>query len=94
MTVYEAAIEQARAERHSPAPDMAKLTHVIDDVLDAMRAERQESNRRRATIGELRQLVSEAVALLDENDPDHENVDLPAWLRSAKSIIIKGRLWP
>jgi len=34
-----------------------------------------------------RQLTSEALALLDETDPDHESMDLKSWLRNAQQAL-------
>ncbi len=34
-----------------------------------------------------RQLTSEALALLDENDPDHEQMDLRQWIRAARHAL-------
>lgn len=41
---------------------------------------------------ELRQLVSEAIALLDENDPDHEKLDTRDWLRAARDTLNRHRM--
>jgi len=37
----------------------------------------------------LRQLVSEALAILDREDPDHDGVDVQDWIRSAKQLLAR-----
>lgn len=34
-----------------------------------------------------RQLTSEALALLDEHDPDHDHINLRDWLRNARQAL-------
>ncbi len=43
--------------------------------------------RQTPTAGELHQLVSEALALLDEHHPDHDLMDLKSWIRSAQDAL-------
>ena len=38
-----------------------------------------------------RQLVSEALALLDREDPDHDRLDVKDWCQTAKALLARTR---
>ena len=43
--------------------------------------------RPRLLLRQLQQLVAEAIAALDPNEPDHERIDVRDWLREARRIL-------
>lgn len=76
QAIYAIGIAQALHEREETA---RKATLAIRDA-----------NRLQDQRDLFRQLCSEALALLDENDPDHEAIDLRSWLKTAKTAIQRG----
>ena len=63
------------------------VTQALDalhaDVLSELRLSIREQAKLRSERDTYRQLVSEALALLDENDADHALLSLRDWLRTA-----------
>ncbi len=65
-------------------------SETAEDLVRLFRMQIQDANRARALADLFRQLTSEALALLDENDPDHEQMDLRQWIHAAKHSLKRG----
>ncbi len=54
----------------------------------------RQAAKHRAQAETFRQLTHEALALLDETDPDHERVSLRGWLTAARFALGRGQRQP
>lgn len=62
---------------------MPRLVRAIQELADATRFAAAAQNRQ----PELEQLIREAIALLDANDPDHTVMNLRDWLHAARQTL-------
>ncbi len=66
-------------------PESASKT--ADELVGLFRLQIRDANRARASSDLFRQLTSEALAIIDEDDPDHEQMDIRQWIRAAKQSL-------
>ncbi len=67
-------------------------SETAEDLVRLFRMQIQDANRAKALVDLFRQLTSEALALLDENDPDHDHMDLRQWIHAAKHSLKRGQV--
>ena len=66
---------------------IAQAIHQRDETARKAQIVIRDANQATAERDRFRQLVAEAVPLLDPTDPDYEQIDLRDWLKAAKTAL-------